>query len=335
MSSSQQLGIENYTVLCKIGEGAAGIVMKGHRKGKPEQIVALKKLRNASDKNGIGIETIREIYMLRELEHENIINILDIFGKGGYLYIIMPFAVGDLEQLIQNKEVLLTPPHIKAFMQMLLKGVQYIHHKFILHRDLKPSNCLILPDNTLKISDFGLSREYGSPNRLLSYQACTIWYRSPELLFGADHYGISLDMWSCGCIFAELLLRVPLFGGNDNSDIGQIGRIFRILGTPNFVGNDDVNSGSNVKKSNVYWKDVEMLPLFRKFEPNQAYPIDNLFKATTKNGKDLFSNLCKYDPNKRLSATQALRHPYFSEEPLATAVEKLPNPKAKSTSPEL
>merc|ERR1712154_114393 len=141
--------------------------------------------------------------------------------------------------------------------------------------------------------------------------------------------------WSCGCIFGELLLRVPLFGGNDNSDIAQIGRIFRILGTPNFVGTDDVNSNADVKKSNVYWKDVEMLPLFRRFEPNQAYPIDNLFKATTKNGKDLFSNLCKYDPNKRLTATQALKHEYFTEKPLATPVNKLPNPKSKSMSPDL
>merc|ERR1712113_785470 len=100
------------------------------------------------------------------------------------------------------------------------------------------------------------------------------------------------------------------------------------------MGNDEVNSANNLKKSNVYWKDVEMLPLFRRFEPNQAYPIDNLFKATTKNGKDLFSNLCKYDPNKRLTATQALKHSYFSEEPVAAKVSELPNPKSKSTSPE-
>merc|ERR1719242_732523 len=323
--------LDNYMQIKKIGEGAQGIIIKAERKGRPGEFVAIKKLREKktddknTESNGLSIDTIREIYMLREMNHPNVINILDIFGSAQSLYIIMPFAVGDLEQLIQNKDVLLTPGHIKQYMIMLLRGIEYIHHKYILHRDLKPSNCLILGDNTLQISDFGMAREYGSPNRLLSWQACTIWYRSPELLLGATQYGPGLDQWSAGCIFAELLLRVPIFGGSDHTEIAQMGRIFRILGTPNF----NPDSG-NMKDSAVYWKDYEMLPKFRKYEPNQPYPVDNLFKACSKSAKELFLGLCRYDPNKRLTAKQALAHTYFAEKPAPTPVNQLPSLLSKS-----
>ena len=313
-----EMGSEKYRVLGKIGEGAQGIILKAELKAHPGQYVAVKKLRHATDKNGISMDTIREIYMLRELEHPNVISILDIFGRAHSLYIIMPFAVGDLEQLIQNKEVLLTPGDIKQLMLMLLRGVEHLHHKFILHRDLKPSNCLVLADNTLKISDFGMAREFGSPSRLLSWQACTIWYRAPELLLGATNYAAGLDQWSAGCIFAELLLRVPIFGGSDHSELAQLGRIFRVLGTP----------------KHLHWKDHEMLPKFRRFEEVEPYPLDNLLKACAQSAKDLFASLCCYDPNKRLSATQALAHVHFAEVPAPTKVELLPNPKSKSKSPQ-
>ena len=330
--ASLEMGTDKYKVLFKIGEGAQGIILKAELKAKPGEYVAVKKLRDSKDKNGLSIDTIREIYMLRELDHPNVIKILDIFGRSGVMHIIMPFAVGDLEQLIQNKEVLLTPAHIKQYMTMLLRGVQHLHHKYILHRDLKPANCLILTDNTLAISDFGMSREYGSPNRQLSWQACTIWYRSPELLLGASQYGTGLDQWSAGCIFAELLLRVPIFGGNDHTEIAQIGRIFRILGTPNFNPDSGTAKSEKIKTSAVYWKDYEMLPKFRKYEPNEQYPVDNLLKACSQNAKELFLGLCKYDPNKRLTATQALDHEYFQEQPEPTPVKLLPNPKSKSPS---
>ena len=239
----------------------------------------------------------------------------------------MPFAVGDLEDLIKNECVILQTGDIKQYMIMLLLGIQYIHNKFILHRDLKPSNCLIFDDNSLKISDFGLSREYGSLYRQLSYQACTIWYRSPELLFGANNYSIGLDIWSVGCIFAELLLRTPIFNGIN--EIDQIGKIFRILGTPNYSSLtttiDDNNN--NISQLSTYWKDYEMLPKFRRYEPNDPFPIDQLFKAQSFNAKQLFLSLCKYDPCKRLTATQALNHDYFTEHPLPTLIKLLPSPK--------
>ena len=324
---------EKYKVLKKIGEGAQGIILKAELKDKPGSFVAVKKMRQlnrAETKNGISMDTIREIYMLRELDHENVISILDIFSKSGVLYIIMPFACGDLDELIRNKDIMLTPGHTKQYMLQLLKGCEYIHNKFILHRDLKPQNCLILSNSTLKISDFGLSREYGSPNRILSYQACTIWYRSPELLFGANYYGVGLDIWSIGCIFGELMLRCPVFGGNDNTEIAQIGRIFRILGTPNYSPQDLTSNDSDNKASQHpnYWKDYELLPKFRKYEPNESFPINNLFKAHSNAARDLFLNLCKYDPNKRLTTTQALKHEYFKENPKPTTMDKLPNPKS-------
>ena len=330
-SPSTELAGDRYKVIKKIGEGGQGIILKAESKDKPGQFVAVKKMRNASDSNGISIDTIREIFTLRELNHENIIEILDIFSKSGNLYIIMPFAIGDLDELIRNKEILLKPAHVKGYMQQILRGMEYIHDKFILHRDMKPQNCLILSDSTLKISDFGLSREYGSPGRQLSYQACTIWYRSPELLFGANYYGPGLDMWSCGCIFAELLLRCAIFGGANNTDIAQLGRIYSVLGTPNYAPSDlvsDSNNENKIKSHINYWKDVELLPKYRRFEENDAYPIDNLFRASSKAAKDLFLNLCRYDPNKRYSATKSLKHEYFKEDPQPSPKHELPNPKS-------
>ena len=226
---------------------------------------------------------------------------------------IMPLMnQGDLEELIRDQNIVLSEANIKSYMIMLLNGVNYIHSKYILHRDLKPSNCLINGNNELIISDFGLAREYGSINRPLSHQACTIWYRSPELLYGSTFYSIGLDIWSVGCIFAELITRVPIFPGKN--EIDQLIKIFRILGTPNIID----------------WKNVILLPKYRKFNSSNKYDLKKIFKAANNNAINLFELFCKLNPNKRINTFDALKHEFFLENPKPTPINLLPRLNKKS-----
>ena len=311
--------MHKYKILKKLGEGAQGIVSKAlvlseYRKetlgesfveskeeektdkGDESFYVAMKKMKITDKENGVSNETLREIMCLREIHHSNVIDIFDIFGKEDHIYVIMPFMISDLEKVIHS-QMIIKAGDIKAYIKMLLEGVSYIHNKaMILHRDLKPSNCLIGTDNRLVISDFGLAREYGSPTRVLSYQACTIWYRAPELLLGSCYYGQSCDIWSVGCIFGELMLRIPIFPGAN--EIDQLSKIFGVLGTP----------------TENEWKHAQILPKYRKFETKTKFPLRTLFHAASNNGIDLFEQLMKFDPNQRIDAKSALNHKYFNED---------------------
>jgi len=196
---------------------------------------------------------------------------------------------------------------------MLLLAVEHCHKNWVLHRDIKPSNCLLGENGTLKLADFGLGKLYGSPSTEMSPQAVTLWYRAPELLFGAKSYGPAADMWSVGCIFGELMLRAPLFAGKTEMD--QLGMIFGALGVPN-------------QKD---WPDVATLPAYVSFE-REELPMNflSLFMAASQDAKDLLMKLLTVSPLQRLTATQALRHSYFSSQPPPTPVGKLPKLPSKS-----
>ncbi|KAG9488161.1 hypothetical protein GDO78_007781 [Eleutherodactylus coqui] len=179
---------------------------------------------------GINRTALREIKLLQELSHPNIIGLLDAFGHKSNISLVFDFMETDLEAIIRDTSLVLTPAHIKSYMLMTLQGLEYLHHLWILHRDLKPNNLLLDENGVLKLADFGLAKSFGSPNRVYTHQVVTRWYRSPELLFGARMYGVGVDMWAVGCILAELLLRVPFLPGD--SDLDQLTKIFETLGTP-------------------------------------------------------------------------------------------------------
>ncbi|XP_043441505.1 cyclin-dependent kinase 7 isoform X5 [Prionailurus bengalensis] len=181
-------------------------------------------------KDGINRTALREIKLLQELSHPNIIGLLDAFGHKSNISLVFDFMETDLEVIIKDNSLVLTPSHIKAYMLMTLQGLEYLHQHWILHRDLKPNNLLLDENGVLKLADFGLAKSFGSPNRAYTHQVVTRWYRAPELLFGARMYGVGVDMWAVGCILAELLLRVPFLPGD--SDLDQLTRIFETLGTP-------------------------------------------------------------------------------------------------------
>ncbi|RKP18161.1 Pkinase-domain-containing protein [Rozella allomycis CSF55] len=298
--------MEKYEKICKIGEGTYAVVYKGRIK-KTNETIAIKKIKVSNFTIGIDHSALREIKFLQELKHPNIIKLFDVFSHKKNLNMVLEFLDADLEHLIKDTNVVFMPADIKSWMWMLFNGLSYCHMHFVVHRDLKPNNLLLSQNGVLKIADFGLAREYGSPNDRMTHVAVTRWYRPPELLFGARLYSSAVDLWSCGCIFAELMLRTPFIAGEN--DIDQIKKIFMALGTP----------------TEQDWPGMKSLPNFMTFDENfLRRPLSNLFSAAGKDSIDLLEQMMRYDPAKRISSVQALKHPYFENEPLPTHPELLP-----------
>jgi cyclin-dependent kinase len=190
---------------------------------------------------------------------------------------------------------------VKKFTSQLLTGIRYCHSHRVLHRDLKPQNLLIDSSGNLKLADFGLARAFGVPLRTYTHEVVTLWYRSPEILLGGRQYSTGVDMWSIGCIFAEMATRKPLFPGD--SEIDEIFKIFRILGTPTEEEWPGVTSFPDFKASFPKWE--------RKTE-DEIVPVDGV-KVLGEEGLNLLEALLVYDPAGRISAKQAVVHPYFTE----------------------
>ena len=177
-----------------------------------------------------------------------------------------------------------------------MSGIAFCHSRRILHRDLKPQNLLIDKEGMLKLADFGLARAIGIPVRTYTHEIVTLWYRAPEVLLGAKHYSTAVDMWSVGCIFAEMASHTPLFPGD--SEIDELFKIFRILGTP----------------TETTWPGVCQLPDYKPSFPQwPAVPLNKAVPYLDNDGIDLLSKMLIFDPGKRLSAKRALEHPYFDE----------------------
>jgi len=172
------------------------------------------------------MDAIREVRCLQELSHPNIISLISVFStKDQNLNLVLEFLpAGDLEMLIKDtKNVHYNLADIKAWMVMICRGVWFCHENFILHRDIKPNNLLIAADGEVKLADFGLARSFADPYMHMTHQVITRWYRPPELFYKARYYSGAVDVWSVGCVFAELVLRMPFIAGL--SDIDQVDKI--------------------------------------------------------------------------------------------------------------
>jgi len=301
--------MDNYKVIKALGQGTWGVVHMATSK-KSGQTVAIKKIKSERSEDGINFTAIREIKLLREFKHENIIELVDCFTTpDNAVCLVYECAVTDLEKILNNKSISLSMADIKQHMFTLLTAVGECHKRWILHRDLKPDNLLFLTDGTMKLADFGLARMYGTPKAHLSPQAITLWYKPPELLLGAYEYSSKADMWSVGCIFAELLLRRPFLQGKQ-TDISQLDTIFTVFGTPT-----DAN-----------WPDYDTLPLCSRgleWDATTAIPFDEIFSAAPKDAISLLRSIMALDPNNRNEASQCLNHYYFSNEPQRTPKENL------------
>nr|XP_007160499.1 hypothetical protein PHAVU_002G326800g [Phaseolus vulgaris]ESW32493.1 hypothetical protein PHAVU_002G326800g [Phaseolus vulgaris] len=275
-----------------LGEGTYGVVYKAidtHT----GQTVAIKKIRLGKQKEGVNFTALREIKLLKELKDPNIVELIDAFPHKGNLHLVFEFMETDLEAVIRDRNIFLSPADTKSYLQMTLKGLAFCHKKWVLHRDMKPNNLLIGSNGQLKLADFGLARMFGSPDRRFTHQVFARWYRAPELLFGAKQYGSGVDVWALGCIFAELLLRRPFLQGT--SDIDQLGKIFLAFGTP----------------TSSQWPDMVFLPDYVEYQYVPAPPLRSLFPMATDDALDLLSKMFTYDPKARISLQQALEHRYL------------------------
>ncbi|KAL1610196.1 Cyclin-dependent kinase catalytic subunit [Paraconiothyrium brasiliense] len=306
--------MENYQKMEKIGEGTYGVVYKARDLStKDQRIVALKKIRLEAEDEGVPSTAIREISLLKEMNDANIVRLLNIVHADGHkLYLVFEYLDVDLKKYMEalpvsqggrgkslpegsTLNVTMGPDIVKKFMTQLCQGIRYCHAHRVLHRDLKPQNLLIDKDANLKLADFGLARAFGVPLRTYTHEVVTLWYRAPEILLGGRQYSTGVDMWSVGCIFAEMCTRKPLFPGD--SEIDEIFKIFRVLGTPTEIDWPGVTSFPDYKSSFPKWSKQDIA--------TTVTTLDDY-------GLDLLDALLVYDPAGRISAKQAVIHPYFT-----------------------
>jgi len=285
--------LDKYEKLQKIGEGTYGVVYKAKNK-ETGQFIALKKIRLENEDEGIPSTAIREISILKEMIHSTIVSLLDVVNYDNKLYLVFEFLDQDLKKYMDSVSTL-SPNLVQSYCKQLLQGLTYCHQRRIVHRDLKPQNLLIDKKGSLKIADFGLARPFCVPVRQYTHEVVTLWYRAPEILLGSATYSIPVDMWSAGCIFAEMLAKKPLFPGD--SEIDQLFKIFRQLGTPTEEIWHGCTSLPDYKPSFPKWKKQELGKLFENSHPTAI---------------DLLEKMLIYEPAQRISAREALRHPYFA-----------------------
>ncbi|ORE09826.1 Pkinase-domain-containing protein [Rhizopus microsporus var. microsporus] len=296
---------QKYQKDAKVGEGTYAVVYRGTEVA-TSRTVAIKKIKMGQFKDGMDLTAIREVKYLQEIRHPNVIELIDVYSYKTNLNLVLEYLESDLEQVIKDKSILFMPADIKSWMLMILRGLDHCHRHFILHRDMKPNNLLISSNGTLKIADFGLARDWGDPGKQMTSQVVTRWYRSPELLFGAKEYSYAVDIWAVGCIFAELMLRTPYVAGE--SDIDQLTKIFHALGTP----------------TEADWPGMTALPDYIPFKVFPKVPLRQYFTAAGVDALSLLEQMLVFDPNKRWTAEECLKHSYFKNVPLPTSPEKLP-----------
>ncbi|XP_067008846.1 cyclin-dependent kinase 11B isoform X1 [Anabrus simplex] len=366
--------VEEFQCLNKIEEGSFGVVYRARDK-RTQEVVALKKLKMAKEKEGFPITALREINTLLKSQHPNIVTVREIVvgSNMDQIFIVMDFVEQDLNALMRSmkkrnqmsttytqnstcisghvrhgsipvnrylahldailfaddvalvasseddlqcarwrssdiiKGLMFLQSEVKCLMQQLLLAVAHLHDNWILHRDLKTSNLLLDDRGVLKVGDFGLAREYGSPLKPYTPLVVTLWYRSPELLLTSKVYSTHVDIWAVGCVFGELITLQPLFPGKTEAE--QVTRIFKDLGTP----------------TESSWPGFSSLPMVQKLGL-PTFPVNQLWTrlghALSDAGMDLMNKFLTYNPTARITAEVALQHKYFVESPVPTLPSK-------------
>lgn len=266
--------------------------------------MALKELRLDLEE-GTPSTAIREVSLMKELRHTNIVSLQDVIHGENKLMLVFEFMdKGDLRRYLDThgNQNGLNPAIIKSFMHQLLCGLNYCHTNKVMHRDLKPQNLLISSSGRLKIADFGLARAFGIPGNTYSNEVVTLWYRAPDILLGSKSYTTSIDIWSSGCIMAEMYTGRPLFTGSTNEN--QLFRVFHVMGTP----------------SECSWPGISHYPAYN---PNfRIYPTQELgviLPRINPAGIDILQRMLQLRPGLRISAADGLRHPFFDKLDLTQA----------------
>ncbi|KAA8516085.1 hypothetical protein F0562_019264 [Nyssa sinensis] len=280
-------------------DGAYGIVCAAVN-SETREGVAIKKIGNAFDNRIDAKRTLREIKLLRHMDHVNVIAIKDIIRppqKENFndVYIVSELMDTDLHHIIHSNQPL-TDDHCQFFLYQILRGLKYVHSAHVLHRDLKPSNLLLDANCDLKIADFGLARTTSETDFMTEY-VVTRWYRAPELLLNCSEYTAAIDIWSVGCIFGEIMTRKPLFPGKDY--VHQLKLITELIGSP-----DDASLG--FLRSDNARRYVRQLPQYPRQQLSAKFP--NMSPGAV----DLLEKMLVFDPNKRITVDEALCHPYLA-----------------------
>ena len=294
-----------YIAVERLGKGTYGTVYKVKKKG-TEKYYAIKKIKNEMDNEGIPSTALREIAILKKMKYPNVVNVENIaFGKHN-IELCLEYCKYDLKKLIDCKKhdgCFYTVKFIKNMMFQLLKGVEHLHSHKILHRDLKPQNILVDENGwILKLADFGLSRVYSIPIRPYTKEVLTLWYRAPEMMLGINNYAIGLDIWSIGCIFAELYLGKPLFMGD--SEIDQLFKVMQVYGTFNELTLPGYKAFPYFNQDFPYWEGIGLKNYIAK--RNHIIPMDDI-------AFDLLEKMLAIDPVNRITCKDALSHPYFKD----------------------
>ncbi|KAL6520530.1 hypothetical protein OROMI_032292 [Orobanche minor] len=308
--------VDEFERLNKIDEGTYGVVYRAKDK-KTGEIVALKKVKMEKEREGFPLTSLREINILLSFGHPSIVDVKEVVVGSSLdsIFMVMEYMEHDLKALMETMKQPFSQSEVKCLMLQLLAGVKYLHDNWVLHRDLKTSNLLLNNCGELKICDFGLARQYGSPLKPYTHLVVTLWYRAPELLLGVKQYSTAIDMWSLGCIMAELLSKEPLFSGKTEFD--QLDKIFKMLGTPNEKIWPGFSELPGVKVNFIKHK----YNLLRKKFPPSSFTGSPILSDA---GFDLLNKLLTYDPEKRITAEEALNHEWFREVPLPKSKEFMP-----------
>ncbi|KAH7352371.1 hypothetical protein KP509_19G042000 [Ceratopteris richardii] len=300
---------DSFEKLDKIGQGTYSNVYKA-RDLMTGKIVALKKVRFDNLEPESVKFMAREILVLRRLDHPNVVKLEGLVTSrmSCSLYLVFEYMEHDLAGLAACPEIKFTEAQVKCYMHQLLSGLEHCHSRNVLHRDIKGSNLLLDNSGILKIADFGLATVINPDQKQpLTSRVVTLWYRAPELLLGATDYGAAVDLWSTGCILAELLAGKPILPGR--TEVEQLHKIFKLCGSP----------------SEDYWKRLKPLhaSMFKLQQPYQRC-IRETYKNFPAPALDLLDKLLAIEPSERGSASLALSGDFFTTEPLACDPSSLP-----------
>lgn len=296
---------KRYTVLEPVGQGAYGIVCAAQDEVTGEHI-AIKKIENAFEHITFTKRTLRELRILRHLRHENLIDVKSIFLPGSKcefedIYVVSELMETDLASILKSSQPL-TDDHCQFFLYQILRGMKYVHSAQVIHRDLKPRNLLVNANCDLKICDFGLARVNFADKAFqtcpMTEYVCTRWYRAPEVLCSWTDYTNAIDIWSIGCIFAEMLGRKPLFPGHNTQH--QLQLIISFLGT---ARTEELCKIPNDKCR----KFIESLPHVT------GKPYEQVFREASPAALDFLRKTLQFDPDKRMVIAEALQRPYLAQ----------------------
>ncbi|CAK7322975.1 unnamed protein product [Dovyalis caffra] len=303
------LRADAFEKLDKIGQGTYSSVFQA-REVETGKMVALKKVRFDNFQPESIRFMAREIMILRRLDHPNIMKLEGIITSrmSSSIYLVFEYMEHDLAGLLSSPDIKFTESQVKCYMKQLLRGIEHFHSLGIMHRDIKASNILLNNEGILKIGDFGLANVLNSRNQhQLTSRVVTLWYRPPELLMGSTSYGVSVDLWSVGCVFGEILFGKPLLKGR--TEVEQLHKIFKLCGSP----------------SDEFWKRSK-LSNATMFKPQHPYEssLRERCKDVSATAVDLLETLLSIEPEKRGTASTAILSQYFSTTPYACEPSNLP-----------